>query len=313
MARYVIAGGAGFLGSHMCDLLIERGDHVLCVDNFTTGSADNVAHLADSDRFLLVEHDICRPLHVKDPVDAVLNLASPASPVDYFRLPIETLDVGSLGTRSCIDMALAHDARFLMASTSEVYGDPLVHPQTEDYWGNVNPIGVRSVYDEAKRFSEALTMAFVRERGLKARIARIFNTYGPRMSVDDGRVVSNFVVQALRGVPITIYGDGSQTRSFCYVADEVRGLVALADSDEVGPVNIGNPGEFTIVELAEMVLELTGSDSTLVFEDLPSDDPMQRQPDITRATEVLGWRPEVALADGLTRTIAHFRTVLALD
>lgn len=311
MKRIAIAGGAGFLGSHMCDLLIDRGDAVVCVDNFATGKAQNVAHLIGHERFELLEQDISKELTVAGTIDLVMNLASPASPKDYFRLPIETLDVGSLGTRNCIELALAHDAPMLMASTSEVYGDPQVHPQTEDYWGHVNPIGVRSCYDEAKRFSEALIMAFVREHGLKGRIARIFNTYGPRMNVDDGRVVSNFIVQALRGEPITIYGDGSQTRSFCYVEDEIRGLLALAESDEAGPINVGNPGEFTILELAELVLELTSSDSLLVFHDLPSDDPLQRKPDITRAQELLGWQPAVALRNGLERTIAAFRTDLA--
>jgi len=309
MGRYVVAGGSGFLGSHMCDALIDRGDHVVCVDNFATGNAALVEHLVGHDRFELVEQDISVALDIEGPVDAVLNLASPASPKDYFRFPIETLDVGSLGTRNCIELARQNDARLFMASTSEVYGDPLAHPQTEDYWGNVNPVGVRSVYDEAKRFSEALIMAFVREHGLKARIARIFNTYGPRMSADDGRVVSNFVVQALRGDPITIYGDGSQTRSFCYVADEVRGLLALTDSEIVGPVNIGNPNEFTILELAEQVLSLTGSASELVFSDLPHDDPQRRQPDIALAKRALGWEPKIQLREGLQATIDHFRRV----
>ena len=309
MSRYVVVGGAGFLGSHMCDLLLDRGDQVVCVDNFATGHARNVAHLDAHQAFELHEQDIVHGLDVDGPIDVVMNLASPASPKDYFRLPIETLDVGSLGTRNCINLALRADARLLMASTSEVYGDPLVHPQHEDYWGNVNPVGVRSVYDEAKRFSEALIMAFVREHGLRARIARIFNTYGPRMGTSDGRVVSNFIVQALRGEPITIYGDGSQTRSFCFVADEVAGLVALGDSDVVGPMNIGNPGEFTINQLAALVTELTASSSPVVYEPLPSDDPMQRQPDITMATSELGWKPEVSLAEGLERTIAYFREI----
>lgn len=309
MGRYVVAGGAGFLGSHVCDALVERGDQVVCVDNFVTGDAAHVEHLLSADGFELHDQDVSAGLAVDGPVDVVMNLASPASPNDYFRLPIETLDVGSLGTRNCIELALRADATLLMASTSEVYGDPLVHPQPEDYWGNVNPIGVRSVYDEAKRFSEALIMAFVRERGLSARIARIFNTYGPRMRAEDGRVVSNFIVQALRGDPITIYGDGSQTRSFCFIDDEVRGLLALADSDLVGPVNIGNPNEFTIIELAEMVLTLTGGDAPLVFAPLPSDDPQQRQPDISLARRELGWEPKVQLAEGLKATIAHFRSV----
>ncbi|MCL4115983.1 UNVERIFIED_CONTAM: hypothetical protein GTU68_063327 [Idotea baltica] len=293
----------------MCDLLIDRGDAVLCVDNLVTGAMANVEHLQAHERFTFIETDVSLSLDIDEPIDAVMNLASPASPKDYFRFPIETLDVGSLGTRNCINLALRNDAPMLMASTSEVYGDPTVHPQTEDYWGNVNPIGVRSVYDEAKRFSEALIMAFVREHGLRGRIARIFNTYGPRMKPDDGRVVSNFVVQALRGDPITIYGDGSQTRSFCFVQDEIAGLVALADSNVVGPVNIGNPGEFTISELAAMVVDMTGSRSRLVYEPLPSDDPTQRCPDITMAKEQLGWEPTVDLAEGLQRTIAYFSSI----
>jgi len=313
LRRVVVAGGAGFLGSHMCDLLVERGDAVVCVDNLATGKVANIEHLLADDRVEFVEQDISVSLNVDGDVDMVMNLASPASPKDYFRLPIETLDVGSLGTRHCIELALRNDAPMLLASTSEVYGDPLVHPQTEDYWGNVNPIGVRSVYDEAKRFAEALSMAFVREHGLKARIARIFNTYGPRMNIDDGRVVSNFVVQALRGEPITIYGDGSQTRSFCYVADEVRGLLALAESNEIGPANIGNPGEFTIRELAEQVIALTDSGSTLTFEPLPSDDPTRRKPDITLAKERLGWEPTVNLSEGLSRTIDSFRDLVLDD
>ena len=309
MKTYVVVGGAGFLGSHMCDLLIDRGDAVLCVDNLVTGAKANIEHLQPHERFTFIENAVSLSLDIDEPIDAVMNLASPASPKDYFRFPIETLDVGSLGTRNCIDLALRNDAPMLMASTSEVYGDPTVHPQTEDYWGNVNPIGVRSVYDEAKRFSEALIMAFVREHGLRGRIARIFNTYGPRMKPDDGRVVSNFVVQALRGDPITIYGDGSQTRSFCFVQDEIAGLVALADSNVVGPVNIGNPGEFTISELATMVVDMTGSRSRLVYEPLPSDDPTQRCPDITMAKELLGWEPTVDLAEGLQRTIAYFSSI----
>ena len=310
MKRYVVAGGAGFVGSNVCLELVRRGHQVVCVDNLSTGSRSNVEQLIGSDQFEFIDTDVSVGLAVEGAVDSVLNFASPASPKQYFRLPIETLDVGSLGTRRCIELALAHDVPLLLASTSEVYGDPLEHPQTEDYWGNVNPVGVRSVYDEAKRFAEALTMAFVREHGLKARIARIFNTYGPRMNVDDGRVVSNFIVQALRGEPITIYGDGSQTRSFCYVDDEVRGLLALADSEVVGPINIGNPGEFTVSELAELVLELTGSASEVIHQPLPVDDPTQRRPDITRAREQLGWEPTIDLADGLRRTIEWFRPLV---
>ena len=308
--RIVVAGGAGFLGSHLCDAILERGDRVVCIDNFVTGSPDNVEHLADVDGFELIKADVTQPVVVDGPVDAVMNLASPASPKDYYALPIETLDVGSIGTRNLLELALHHRARFFMASTSEVYGDPDVHPQVEEYWGNVNPIGQRSMYDEAKRFSEALTFAYQRARGLDVRIVRIFNTYGPRMQPDDGRVVSNFVTQGLRGEPLTIYGDGSQTRSFCYVSDEIRGFLALLDGDEVGPVNIGNPGEFTMLELADLVIELTGSEAGIVFEPLPSDDPRQRRPDITLATETLGWAPEVDLRTGLGRTIDAFRPVV---
>ncbi|MGB0113716.1 MAG: UDP-glucuronic acid decarboxylase family protein [Ilumatobacteraceae bacterium] len=311
--RVVVAGGAGFLGSHLCDSLVERGDEVVCIDNCVTGSAANVAHLVSNDAFTFVEHDISEgeALPVDGTVDAVMNLASPASPKDYLALPLETLAVGSVGTRNLLDLARANDARFFMASTSEVYGDPLVHPQQESYWGHVNPIGERSVYDEAKRFSEALTAAYRRTYGTDTRIVRIFNTYGPRMQVDDGRVVSNFIVQALRGEALTIYGDGTQTRSFCYVADEVRGFLALLDSDEPGPVNIGNPVEFTMLELADLVIELTGSTGGIDHRPLPSDDPQQRQPDISLARERLGWSPDVALRDGLGLTIPYFASQLA--
>jgi dTDP-glucose 4,6-dehydratase len=306
--RIVVAGGAGFLGSHLTDRLIERGDEVVVVDNLCTGRRANVAHLLDHPRFELVEHDITRPLDIDGTVDAVMNLASPASPKDYFALPIETLMVGSVGTQHLLDVAEAKRARFFLASTSEVYGDPHVHPQVESYWGNVNPIGVRSVYDEAKRYAEAITMAYHRERGVDVRIVRIFNTYGPRMKADDGRVVSNFIVQAIHHQPITIYGDGSQTRSFCYVADEIAGFLALLDADVVGPVNIGNPNEFTMIELAELVLEVTGSASSIVYEPLPSDDPKQRQPDISLARAALGWEPRVMLAEGLRHTADWFRS-----
>lgn len=309
--RVVVAGGAGFLGSHLCDALLDRGDSVVCLDSFITGSPDNVEHLRGRDDFELIKHDVTESIVVDGAVDAVMNLASPASPKDYYELPIETLDVGSIGTRNLLELARHHDARFFMASTSEVYGDPSVHPQTEDYWGNVNPIGPRSMYDEAKRFSEALTFAYHRAHGVPIRVVRIFNTYGPRMQPDDGRVVSNFVTQALRGEPLTIYGDGTQTRSFCYVDDEIRGFLALLDSDEIGPVNIGNPGEFTMLELAELVTELTASAAGIVFEPLPSDDPKQRQPDITIARERLGWEPTVDLRTGLGRTIEFFRSALA--
>ena len=310
--RVVVAGGAGFLGSHLCDALLDRGDQVVCLDNYVTGSADNVAHLADNANFELIEQDICQPFSVDGDVDAVMNLASPASPKDYYELPIETLDVGSIGTRNLLELALANDAKFFMASTSEVYGDPAVHPQTEDYWGNVNPIGKRSMYDEAKRFSEALCFAYHRKHGVKIRVVRIFNTYGPRMQPDDGRVVSNFITQALRGESLTIYGDGSQTRSFCFVADEVRGFLALLDSDETGPINIGNPGEFTMLELADLVNELTNNEAGLVYEPLPADDPKQRKPDIGQASALLSWKPEVQLREGLEKTIPFFASALGL-
>jgi dTDP-glucose 4,6-dehydratase len=305
--RVVVTGGAGFLGSHLCDALRARGDDVVAVDNFLTGSPANIAHLAADVGFALVEADVSVELPVGGAVDAVLHFASAASPPEYLAHPIETLDVGSLGTRHALDLARAHGARFLLASTSEIYGDPLVHPQPESYWGNVNSVGPRSVYDEAKRFAEALTMAYHREFEIDTKIVRIFNTYGPRLSVADGRVVSNFLDQAMRGVPLTVFGDGRQTRSFCFVDDEVRGILALLDSAHVGPMNIGNPGEFTMLELAELVLELTGAGSPLVFEPLPTDDPKQRRPDITLAESVLGWRPEVDLRDGLTRTHDWYR------
>jgi dTDP-glucose 4,6-dehydratase len=311
--RVVVAGGGGFLGSHLCDQLVARGDRVVCVDNYVTGSRRNVEHLLGHDRFELVEQDVTEQFDVPGEVDAVMNLASPASPKDYYALPIETLDVGSIGTRNLLELARSHAARFFMASTSEVYGDPAVHPQREDYWGNVNPIGPRSMYDESKRFSEALTFAYHRTHGLDIRVVRIFNTYGPRMQPDDGRVVSNFITQALRGESLTIYGDGSQTRSFCFVDDEVRGFLALLDGDVIGPVNIGNPGEFTMLELAEVVNELTGNTAGIVYEPLPVDDPKQRKPDITLASEALGWTPEIDLRAGLQRTIPHFADVLGLD
>lgn len=310
--RIVVAGGAGFLGSHLCDALIGRGDEVVCVDNYVTGRAQNVAHLADNAAFTLIERDIVASCDIDGDVDVVMNLASPASPKDYYALPLETLAVGSIGTRNLLELAHRTDAAFFMASTSEVYGDPHVHPQPETYWGHVNSIGERSMYDEAKRFSEALTMAYHRSKGVDVKIVRIFNTYGPRMQPDDGRVVSNFIVQALRGEPLTIYGDGQQTRSFCYVADEVRGFVALLDSDQTGPINIGNPVEFTMLELAELVVELTGSTAGLVHEPLPSDDPKQRQPDITLARQHLGWEPTIDLRAGLAKTIPYFAEQLAL-
>ncbi|NND74106.1 MAG: SDR family oxidoreductase [Ilumatobacter sp.] len=315
--RVVVAGGAGFLGSHLCDALLARGDRVVSVDNFVTGRPANIAHVAEHPDFESVEVDVVDAGALTDAldgeIDAVMNLASAASPKDYYALPIETLDVGSLGTRNLLEVSRRHGARFFMASTSEVYGDPLEHPQPETYWGHVNPIGQRSMYDEAKRFSEALTMAYHRTHGLDVRIVRIFNTYGPRMQPDDGRVVSNFIVQALRGEPLTVFGDGRQTRSFCYVADEVRGLLALLDGDQTGPINIGNPGEFTMLELADLVIELTGSASPIVHRDLPQDDPKQRQPDITLARTHLGWEPEIVLREGLALTIPYFAAELGLD
>jgi dTDP-glucose 4,6-dehydratase len=307
MSRIVVAGGAGFLGSHLCDYLIARCDSVVCLDDLSTGSRDNVAHLLDSPRFSLVVGDVSEKveLDANTKVDAVCNLASPASPPAYLERPLETLAVGSEGTRRLLELALAHEARFLMASTSEVYGDPLVHPQRESYHGNVDPTGPRSVYDEAKRFAESMTMAMHRYRGVDVTIARIFNTYGPRLAPGDGRVVSNFISQALRGEPLTVYGDGSQTRSLCYVDDEIAGLVALLDSSLIGPVNIGSPDERTILELAHTVLELSGSDSPITFEPLPTDDPVRRCPDITLATSELGWFPIVGLRDGITRTMEY--------
>ena len=306
--RVVVTGGAGFLGSHLCRKLLDRGDTVVAVDNLVTGNLDNLDGLSAHPEFTFVHSDVSNFLHVPGPVDAVLHFASPASPADFERIPIQILKVGSRGTLNTLGLAKEKGARYFLASTSEVYGDPLVHPQPETYWGNVNPIGPRGVYDESKRFAEALTMAYHRHHGVDVRIVRIFNTYGPLMRPDDGRAVSNFLVQALTGKPITIYGDGSQTRSFCYVDDEVRGILALLDSDHVGPVNVGNPDEYTIRELAETVLEVTGSSSDLTFEPLPTDDPTQRRPDISLARRLLGWEPEVKLTDGLARTAAWFRS-----
>jgi dTDP-glucose 4,6-dehydratase len=308
--RVVVAGGAGFIGSHLCDRLLARGDEVVALDNLVTGAAANVAHLRDHSRFELRVVDVCDPIAVEGAVDAVLDLASPASPKDFADLALEILDVGSVGTKHLLELARVKAARFLFASTSEVYGEPLVHPQAEGYRGNVSTTGPRSCYDEAKRFGEALTTAYHRQWGLDTTIARIFNTYGPRLKPADGRVVSNFLVQALTGAPLTLYGDGSQTRSFCYVDDEVEGLISLLDSRETGPVNIGNPSEFSVAGLAALVLELTGSVSTLVYEPLPEDDPTQRCPDITIARERLGWEPKVDLREGLARTADWLRTML---
>ncbi len=308
--RAVVTGGAGFLGSHLCDLLIEKGWQVLCLDNLVTGSEDNVAHLLSNPRFEMIRHDVTRPIAVEGPVQAVFHFACPASPVDYLRLPIETLEVGSLGTRNTLELAQAKGARHLLASTSECYGDPEVSPQPESYWGHVNPIGPRSVYDEAKRFSEALTMAYHRARGVDTRIVRIFNTYGPRMRLNDGRVLPNFVYQALTGQALTVYGDGRQTRSFCYVSDLIDGIYRLFESDHHEPVNIGNPREMTILEFAEMVLKFAGSASGIRFEPLPTDDPKRRCPDIAKAKRLLGWEPRVALEEGLPPTIEFFRRVV---
>lgn len=311
----VVAGGSGFIGSHLCELLLDRGDRVICVDNLSTGKRANIAELESRPEMRFFEADVCeefgpdlRNLIEDWGLDAVLHLASPASPPAYLALPIETLDVGSRGTRNLLHVAEAQGARFILASTSEVYGDPLEHPQTESYWGNVNPIGERSVYDEAKRFAEALTMAMHRSRGMNIGILRIFNTYGPRLQPSDGRVISNFVAQALSGVPFTMYGDGSQTRSFCYVDDLVTGIVAMLDSSEVGPINLGNPIEFTLRELAEIMAELCEAPLQITYAPLPSDDPRMRQPDITLARERLGWEPQIDLRDGLASTIAWQRS-----
>ena len=309
MPRTLITGGAGFLGSHLCDRLIEEGHEVICMDNLITGSTDNIEHLFElgQDRFRFVEYDVTDYIHVNGDLDYVLHFASPAAPDDYLRLPIQTLKVGALGTHKALGLAKAKDARFLLASTSEVYGDPLVHPQPEDYWGNVNPIGERGVYDEAKRFAEALAMAYNRYHGVETRIVRIFNTYGPRMRIDDGRALPTFMSQALRNDPLTVYGDGSQTRAFCYVDDLVEGIYRLLLSDETKPVNIGNPDEITIKEFAEEIIEITGGESTIAYEELPTDDPQVRQPDISKAREVLGWTPEVDRRDGLRHTLDYFK------
>jgi dTDP-glucose 4,6-dehydratase len=308
MGRVLITGGAGFIGSHLCERFLGEGDHVICMDNFLTGSPDNVAPMMKDPRFTFIQQDVTNYVYVEGPLDVILHFASPASPVDYLEKPIQTLKVGSLGTHKALGLAKAKGARFLLASTSECYGDPLVHPQNEDYWGNVNPIGPRGVYDEAKRFAEAMTMAYHRFHGVQTRIVRIFNTHGPRMRLHDGRVVPNFIAQALRGEPMTVYGDGSQTRSFCYVSDLVEGIVRLLRSDyDKGPVNIGNPVEVTILQFAERIKALTGSKSEIVFRPLPEDDPKVRQPDIGRARAILGWEPKVGLEEGLRKTIAYFR------
>lgn len=309
--KAIVTGACGFLGAHLVDRLLGLGHHVVGVDNLSTGSAGNVAHLEDNPMFRLIVQDVAEVLGYEGSADGVFHLASPASPVDYLALPVQTLEVGAFGTHNALGFAKSEGARFLLASTSEVYGDPLIHPQREDYWGNVNPVGPRSVYDEAKRFSEALTAAYRRTHSVDVRIARIFNTYGPRMRPDDGRVVSTFIVQALTGDPLTVFGDGSQTRSFCYVDDLIDGLLALFERGSDQPTNLGNPVEFTVSELASMILELTGSKSRVVHRPLPADDPKQRRPDIARATSDLGWQPKVPLEEGLERTIQHLRKQMA--
>ena len=309
--RILITGGAGFIGSHLCDRLLADGHDVMAMDNLSTGSVDNIAHLAGHERFHFIKHDVTNYIFIEGRLDAVLHLASLPSPVDYLNFPIQTLKVGALGTHKTLGLALAKGARFLLASTSEVYGDPLVHPQNEDYWGNVNPIGPRGVYDESKRFAEALTMAYHRYHGVDTRIARIFNTYGPRMRADDGRVVPNFVCQALRGDPLTVYDDGSRTRGFCYISDMVEGMVRLLNSGEVDPVNVGNPAEMTVLEFAHQVLEISGSSSEMVFitptDERTKDDPQVRRPDISKAKQVLNWKPKVSLEEGLRETVEWFR------
>ena len=305
--RTLITGGAGFIGSHLCERFLSEGHSVVCVDNFITGRPDNIRHLLDNPKFKVIVHDISKRLFVDGLVDNVLHFASPASPVDYQRSAIQTLKVGSLGTHVALGIAKAHGARFLLASTSEVYGDPLVHPQVEDYWGHVNPVGERSMYDEAKRFAEAMTMAYWREHGVDTHIVRIFNTYGERMRLDDGRVLPNFVGQALRGEPITIYGEGKQTRSFCYVSDLVDGIFKLLFTDHHFPVNLGNPVEITIKEFADEILRLTGGKSPIVYQPLPPDDPKQRRPDITKARNLLKWEPKVGREEGLKRTLEFYR------
>jgi dTDP-glucose 4,6-dehydratase len=310
MPTSLVTGGAGFLGSNLCDHLLSRGHRVICVDNLDTGSLENIRHLKNGVAFRFEMLDITSHYEVDEPIDFVYHMASPASPIDYARLPLHTLKVGAYGTHNTLGLAKKHRARFLLASTSEVYGDPLVHPQPESYWGNVNPIGPRGVYDEAKRYAEALTMAYLRQQGVDSCIARIFNTFGARMRPQDGRAVPTFLRQALSEKPVTVFGDGSQTRSFCYVDDLIRGLVLLAESDVHEPINLGNPAELALLEMAELIIELTESRSEIVFEALPVDDPQVRQPDITRAKQLLGWEPEIEVREGLRRTIAHYTNVL---
>ena len=310
MPRVLITGGAGFLGSHLCDKFIGNGYDVICMDNLITGSPDNIAHLMGNARFRFIHHDVTEYMYVDGDLDAILHFASPASPLDYLRYPIQTLKVGSLGTHKALGLAKAKKARFLIASTSEVYGDPLVHPQQEEYWGNVNPVGSRGVYDEAKRFSEAITMAYHRYHGLDTRIVRIFNTYGPKMRIEDGRAIPAFMSQALLGEPITVFGDGSQTRSVCYVDDLVEGIFRLLLSGENNPVNIGNPDEISMLDLAKEIIEISGSSSEIIFTNLPEDDPKVRTPDITKAKHILGWEPKVQRREGLLKTLEYFRMAL---
>jgi dTDP-glucose 4,6-dehydratase len=306
----VVTGGAGFLGSHLCDRLLDEGFKVICIDNLITGNIDNIAYHFGNENFTLVKHDVTNYTYISGRVDYILHFASPASPIDYLKLPIQTLKVGSLGTHKALGLAKEKKARFLLASTSEVYGDPTIHPQGEDYWGNVNPIGPRGVYDEAKRFAEAITMAYHRYHGVDTRIVRIFNTYGPRMRLDDGRALPTFISQALRGEDITVFGDGSQTRSFCYVSDQVDGIFKLLMSNEVEPVNIGNPDEITLKEFAEEIIRLTGTKSKIIYKDLPEDDPKVRQPDIGKARKVLNWEPKVKRSEGLKITIEYFKKLI---
>ncbi len=309
----IVTGGAGFLGSHLCDKLIAENHHVICIDNLITGDIANISHLIGNERFKFIKHDVTEYIFIEGQVNNILHFASPASPIDYLKLPIQTLKVGSLGTHKVLGLAKAKRARILMASTSEVYGDPLIHPQKEDYWGNVNPIGFRGVYDEAKRFAEALTMAYNRYHGVDTRIVRIFNTYGPRMRIEDGRAIPAFMSQALRGEDVTVFGDGSQTRSVCYVDDLIDGIYRLLCSDEVNPVNIGNPDEVTMLQLAKEILEITGSKSKIVFKELPEDDPKVRQPDISRAKSLLKWEPKVNRREGLLKTLEYFKNKIFLE
>jgi dTDP-glucose 4,6-dehydratase len=308
--RVLVTGGAGFIGSHLCDRFLQEGHEVICLDNLITGNTDNIAHLAGHPKFSFIKHDVTNYIFAEGKIEAILHFASPASPVDYLQYPIQTLKVGSLGTHKALGLAKEKKAKFLLASTSEVYGNPLIHPQKEDYWGNVNPIGPRGVYDEAKRFAEAMTMAYHRYHGVDTRIARVFNTYGPRMRLNDGRVVPNFIYQALRGEDLTIYGDGFQTRSFCYIEDLVEGMIRLLLSRENEPVNLGNPQEYSIQDFAKVILQITGSRSRIVYQSLPTDDPRVRKPDISRAQAVLGWNPKVELKEGIGKTIPYFRRKL---